>query len=702
MGYQHRLRLLSGRAGLLVMCFTLSLASGTGVRSLFGLDTDLDLLPDDWEMASFGNLSASPLGDPDHDGIDNYGEYLRGSGPLEGALPGGSFLAPVTLSTGTTPTALGIGDFNNDGAVDIAVSSADDDKVYVHLGNGDGTFQAPTGYACTLPYYSSVAVGDFNSDGNQDIAVPSGSFPSRAAVLLGNGDGTFQAAVTFATGTGPGAGPAGMLAGEFDGDGIQDLAITCYGDDTISIHTGAGDGTFSGPASIPTAAGPFGIAGGDFNGDDIEDLAIGAEGSDVLVIHAGNGDGTFQAGVAYDTSAYPNHVAVGDFDGDGFPDAALSCWGVPKLVIHLNNGDGTFADAVQYASGTSPWGVSAGDFNGDGLIDAAVSAFTSQTLNIHHGNGDGAFQPPVAHDAGLTPGEIAVADFDNDGVQDVAMVLTENGLVQIFLGLKFPRLTVESSPTADINITGTAPGVTPYEVTTDFDESVSLVAPDEASVAGTHYEFLRWRVDGVDQPDGVVSVQVVMDTAHTVTALYETALHLRVTGIAWSENSTTARVSFEANEPVQRYYCRLYQTQSTYSGTTSPDMTYTGLGEGYYLVIVTARDTNGDFAPEPCRVWFFNKPVGIEYQVYLASYVIDHDAITFTLASNEATSRYYVRLYGLESAYTAVPTGLQIYNGLADGLYYFVATGKEAASGNFPGVPPGPARQFFYINTAGF
>jgi len=177
-------------------------------------------------------------------------------------------------------------------------------------------------------------------------------------------------------------------------------------------------------------------------------------------------------------------------------------------------------------------------------------------------------------------------------------------------------------------------------------------------------------------------------------------LAVRVTGFAWASDGTVATVSYQANQPAMRYYYRMYQTQSTYTSTTSTDAGFNALDEGYYLFVVTARNMAGQFAPEPCRVWFYNKPVGATYQVSLASYEVNHDSMTFTLRANEPTSVYYVRLYSLESAMSRCTTGVVTYSGLADGLYYFVATGRELATGSFP--PGGPARQFFYINTAGF
>jgi len=187
----------------------------------------------------------------------------------------------------------------------------------------------------------------------------------------------------------------------------------------------------------------------------------------------------------------------------------------------------------------------------------------------------------------------------------------------------------------------------------------------------------------------------------TVTANFTRVLRLRVTGITWSADCTTATVDYEANQPVQRYYYRMYQTQPDYTSTAGTSAMFGGLGTGYYLFVVSARDTHGDFAPTPCRVWFYNKPAGATYQVSLSSYTIDDDEATFALQSNQATELYYARLYDLETTYTAYEPGVAVtYTDLAEGMHYFVATGRDAATLNFP--PGGPARQFIYIDTAGF
>jgi len=178
-------------------------------------------------------------------------------------------------------------------------------------------------------------------------------------------------------------------------------------------------------------------------------------------------------------------------------------------------------------------------------------------------------------------------------------------------------------------------------------------------------------------------------------------LRVRVTGIEWTNDGESATVSYEANQAVKRYYyARLLQTQAAYESTTATSMTFDGLEGGYYLFVVTTRDILGRFAPTPCRAWFFNQPVGEDYQVSLGSYLIADDGITFTLQANRDTRSFYVRMHGVDDGYVADSDGVTAYAGLGEEMYYFVATGREKGTGVFP--PNGPARQFVTIVTDGF
>src|ERR1700737_4404335 len=120
---------------------------------------------------------------------------------LEGRVVPG-FLAPLAFDAGSSPESVAVGDFNGDGHTDLAVANAGSNDVSVLLGNGDGTFQAQLTYAVGANPHALVA-RDFNGDGRTDLAVAnSGTMfaPSDVSVLLGKGDGTFQAQLTYAVG----------------------------------------------------------------------------------------------------------------------------------------------------------------------------------------------------------------------------------------------------------------------------------------------------------------------------------------------------------------------------------------------------------------------------------------------------------------------------------------------------------------------
>jgi len=212
----------------------------------------------------------------------------------------------ILSSYGTNSQAWSVatGDFNRDGKLDVAVANPVTNTVSVFLGNGDGTFQSAVDYRTgTQPALStqfcepsSVGVGDFNGDGKTDLAV-SNLNESDISVLLGNGDGTFQSAVNYATGLSP----AAIAVGDFNQDGKLDLAVANSGCGSpcgnISVLLGNGDGTFQSPVNYVTGNQPGSVAVGDFNEDGKLDLVVANSSSGNISVLLGNGDGTFQAAV---------------------------------------------------------------------------------------------------------------------------------------------------------------------------------------------------------------------------------------------------------------------------------------------------------------------------------------------------------------------------------------------------------------------
>jgi FG-GAP-like repeat/FG-GAP repeat len=137
--------------------------------------------------------------------------------------PGGFITAP-RYPVGSNPSSVATGDFNGDGHLDLVVVNfggyPDAGKVSILLGNGDGTLQAAQSYSVGV-FPEAVAVGDFNGDGHLDLVVAN-SGSNSTSILLGNGDGTFQVAQNYDAGYNP----VSVAVGDFNGDGYLDLAVS--------------------------------------------------------------------------------------------------------------------------------------------------------------------------------------------------------------------------------------------------------------------------------------------------------------------------------------------------------------------------------------------------------------------------------------------------------------------------------------------
>ncbi|BBI30845.1 FG-GAP-like repeat-containing protein [Cohnella abietis] len=196
----------------------------------------------------------------------------------------GTFEPSVSFGTGNATYQVTIGDFNADDKPDLAIASYTDRKVSVLLGNGDGTFAPKVDYT-TGQYTQRVVTGDLNKDGKLDLVASNSS--GSISILLGNGDGTFQNSVNYLT---KGADSRAILIGDFVGDEEVDILVANYGSSsTLSIFSGHGDGTFEPAKTYNTGIGAiFNSVSGDFNGDGVLDVALVSQGGNYVYILLGN------------------------------------------------------------------------------------------------------------------------------------------------------------------------------------------------------------------------------------------------------------------------------------------------------------------------------------------------------------------------------------------------------------------------------
>ena len=297
---------------------------------------------------------------------------------------------------------------------------------------------------------TSVTSADFNGDAQRDLAVAN-IFSDNVSVLLGNGDGTFQAAQNF----GAGDGPRDILNVDFNGDGFLDLAVTNNAGvdnpvNQVSVLLGNGDGTFGAPQSFAVGLSPERLTSADFNGDGNADLATANPGSATpdpgggfsykVSVLLGNGDGTFQGVQNIPTGGCPYGITSADFNNDGHADlvTAAKCVGGEGVWVHLGNGDGSFGAAQRFAlkGFPSPRDIINVDFNDDGDQDVAVANDFGGVAGVYVllGNGDGTFQADQSFGAGNLPFDLTSADFDGDAKADLAVANFLSNNVSVLLG----------------------------------------------------------------------------------------------------------------------------------------------------------------------------------------------------------------------------------------------------------------------------
>jgi hypothetical protein len=405
-----------------------------------------------------------------------------------------SFSPAVNYPVGVNPMTVVAADFNGDGRLDLATANS---GISVMLGNADGTFQAAQNSA---GYGQSLAVGDFNADGKLDLATADGN---NVNVLLGNGNGTFQAPTSINIGSSS----QSVAVGDFNADGKLDLGVTSnvyypgnpdpydwqpsYYLSRANVLLGNGDGSFSAPNTTELGYG-YDVSAtlADFNGDGHLDFATANDSGSVIVL-LGTGTGALGTPNYFNTAYNAYSLAAGDVNGDGKLDLVTANEGSGNVSVLLGTGAGSFGAANYFVAGAGTASVALADFNGDGMTDIVAANSGDNTVSVLLGTSIGTFQARASVATGACPIAVASGDFNGDGRMDAATANCFSSNVSVLLNDgTWPALgasiNIGGFPLAPV--AGEADTIT-VTATLDYVGTVHLTSSDQEAVLPADYTF---------------------------------------------------------------------------------------------------------------------------------------------------------------------------------------------------------------------
>lgn len=368
---------------------------------------------------------------------------------------------PVTLNfpqtsfrVGQNPVALTAGNFSGGALPDLAVANKDDSTISILLNQGGGQFVSQSQSPLTLPRGQSgptaMASGILGNTATSSSGVTitpldlviANSASNNVTVLLGNGDGSFQAAPGSPYKVG--GNPSSIVLADFNGDGNLDFAVANRADSNISVFKGDGKGGFTefsnSPFLLPrTERGPVALTAGDFRNRTLKNSANNVPEMDLAVVNLetnnvsillpaldSQGNLTFFEAPNSPISVGHSPVAItsGDLNRDAVLDLAVVNQGDNSISILLgnSNADGSFSPAPgsPLRTAASPAGIAVANFTGS-ILSLAVTNQVQRTLGVYLGQGNGTFASPLEIALSGSPQGIVSAIFTNSGLADVAV-----------------------------------------------------------------------------------------------------------------------------------------------------------------------------------------------------------------------------------------------------------------------------------------
>jgi hypothetical protein len=377
---------------------------GQGDGSLSGVEN----------VATEPNPSHVIAGYIDNDGVSDLIVTQSGSNSgmimIYPAEPPTGFALPTVLQSAGDTLTIGSGDFNGDGLLDLVVLNSKQANVSLFLGQPGGRFAAPHAFPVG-PNATALVVGDWNGDTHSDVAVTrqTGSADGAVDILLSSADGSLGTAKPVAVATNPVA----IASGDFNKDGKRDLVVG--NGSGFSVLLGKGDGTFQAGTNVPVSApGADVLAIADFDRDGADDVAVARQTMPApmtppnVQVFYGDGKGGFAPiPQTVSVNGVPSALVARDFTGDGIPDllATDQVNGVAQAIVSSASRTLTRSDTVTISRG--PVSVAAADFDGDGRYDGAVAnSFVAGSVSVL----TNILAPAVVRGDGNGDGKVTAAD----------------------------------------------------------------------------------------------------------------------------------------------------------------------------------------------------------------------------------------------------------------------------------------------------
>lgn len=397
-----------------------------------------------------------------------------------------TFTPASGINLSTTPVAVAVGDYNNDGKSDLAAAIGN--NVAILLNDGTGVFGAPTNFGASAG--RAIATSDFNGDGNLDLATAATPGDNLISILLGAGNGTFGTATNYAMGTSPMA----LVLSDFNNDGKIDIATPNYGSNSLTLRLGNGMGGFGAQTVAFNIAQSPHATTGDFNGDGNSDVVVANRFIDGVTVLLGNGQGNFAAapGSPFPVGFFGSEsIAVDDFNGDGKADLAVAVVNTlnpnfGEVSILLGNGSGGFSAPGIFAATAQSKSIVARDINFDGIVDLALN-----TGDVMLGDGSGAFSPPTRFLASIF-NSVSVGEFNSDGKADILLVGNGNNITPLLNACNAAPPVTSSLSVDDVDIPEGDTGSTNGVIT------VSLSSVSNRTVTVGYYLSGQTAIAGVD------------------------------------------------------------------------------------------------------------------------------------------------------------------------------------------------------------